>query len=77
MIDNDETAGPAEREPTLIALPGTPLMVGRDAAAIMALRLVGHPICAGGDASRRSGPPSRKLTADEVKRFFPGIAARA
>ncbi len=52
-------------------------MVGRDAAAIMAERRGGRAITSGGDASRRSGPPSRKLTADEVKRFFPGIAARA
>jgi len=76
MIENDETAGLAEREPTLVALAGTPLKVGRVAAAIMAVRRGGRPITSGGDASRRSGLPSRKLTADEVKRFFPAIAAK-
>ena len=74
MIENDEAAGTPKREPTLVAIVGSPLMVGRHVLARMAGRAVGSEIFPGRDATRPSGPPSRKLTADEVAQFFPGIA---
>lgn len=77
MIENDEAAGPAKREPALVAIVGSPLMVGRHVLARMAGRVAGAEIFPGCDETRRFGPPSRKLTAEEIGRFFPGIAAKA